>query len=355
MLKEISRRRVIAGLAGGLGVAVLSACGDETPSTSERPAGTPAVTPIVGEAIEARAKALAAALKAAFMPRVVVESQRTPTAAATPTVAATESVVAPRPTPTAAPVVAEAPERRIPTAVAKKEAEKVLTGVMVPVPTSFRPEDNGGVQNVLLPTGKNGDTVPEVKEGVWFHPMTRLEFMGGQEIVWSYDYYYAHRSEDLMLVQHGGEEGRMIFRQNHSETAKLVLGVGRLSEFTDSQGVKKDLRGNVQGGEPMINIRTHPGVTVRAWNPDTGERLMVDGKPLEGVTSESGDVGFVLGKFGRFVLEADLPVDTGLETMVWEGPHDRTDLKLNILDARPAVQDQAVSPAESARGIARGL
>lgn len=222
-----------------------------------------------------------------------------------------------------------------------------------PLPVSFQPENTQGVKNVKLPNDEPGRTVePRVPKNQWIHPMTGIIFMlengKPKEWVWSYDWYYGDKSENLTLVQHAGEEGKMYFRQNHDKTARLVLGVGRMMpEYVDSQGKRHDLKGNTVGGPAMINIRTHPNVVMRAYNADTGTPLMLSGKAVEGVTSESGDIGFIFGdNNGRVTFVADLPVDVGLETIVWEGPHDRSNLKLNIHDIRPALTG-AAAPAAS--------
>ncbi len=367
MIEQLNRRKFLGlGLAATAGV--LAACAPERRASkaeleeaaaagAKKALESSGVQPVV---VAAESKQVEPTVTSTVVPpTVTVAPTATPDKLATALAenAELKKRLEAQPSATATPTrVVEAQPAVTTTATAVRvEAENRVEAYKVALPTSFRPEDNGGVQNVFLPMDKPNDNTPEVVKNRWNHYATKVEFMGNKEWVWSYDYYYADRSENLRLVQQGGEEGKFFYRQNHSETAKLVFGVGKIEEFTDSKGVTQDLHGNVKGGDPMINIRTHPGVTVRVWNPDTGERLMVDGKPLEGVTSESGDIGFVLGWKGRYLFEADLPVDTGLETIVWEGPHDRTSLKLNIFDARPGVANQAASPAESVPGKSKKL
>lgn len=222
---------------------------------------------------------------------------------------------------------------------AQQERQSTLD-VRFPGPRDFRPEVPGGMQNTLL---------ENAKQGSWFHPMTRIRFLGNQEHVWSYDYYYAFRG-DMELVQHAGEEGRLIFRQE-TGPSRLVVGVGRLDTFTDNSGRTQDLTGNITGGQPSTWIRTHPFVEVRVFNPDTGESLKdANGQEIRGVTSESGDIGFGLSNCGRIVLAMEVPFDPKLETFVWEGPHDRVQDDVNWIDvsnAMACVRAGATAPSQA--------
>lgn len=218
----------------------------------------------------------------------------------------------------------------VPSTVESRETQQTSEAFKFTPPTSFRPEDPGGVQNVFL---------EEASMNTWFHPMTKIRFQGNEPWIWSYQYYFANSSTALELVQHAGEEGRLIFRQE-TGPSRLVLGVGILDTFTDSKGVTKDLHNDIRTGFdpnviPSIWIRTHPNVKVRVFDPDTGQALMKDGRPVEGITSESGDIGFGLGdQPNRFVFVADVPFDPKLETFVWKGPHDRVQEDVNWIDLR---------------------
>lgn len=212
-------------------------------------------------------------------------------------------------------------------------------GPVIPRPVSFRPEDPGGMQNVMLPFDAKAE--PNVPKGGWFHPMTRVKFLGNRVHVASYQYYFADLT-DMDLVTHAGEEGRLVFRQEMGPS-RFVLGVGVLDEFVDIRGVRKDLRGDIRTGfrpehVPSIWIRTHPDVQMSVFDPDTGQPLMLDGRPVSGVTSKSGDIGFGLGDCGRIVLVAIIPVDPKLETFVWKGVHNRVQDDVNWIDLRLALQ-----------------
>lgn len=241
------------------------------------------------------------------------------------------------------------PARVTATLTPRVEQEVTSANVKIPRPKDFRPEVSGGVQNQLL------DKAPK---GRWFHPMTKVRFLRDQEHVWSYQYYFADFT-DMDLTQHAGEEGRLVFRQD-SGPSRFTLGVGILDEFVDNQGVKHDLRGDIRTGfrpdvVPSIWVRTHPDVVFRVFDPDTGQPLIMDGKPVEGVTSESGDIGFGLGDCGRIVMAAEIPFDPGLETFVWKGPHDRDHLDLNWIDVRSALRCDrgpgVSAPAPTARPV----
>lgn len=213
--------------------------------------------------------------------------------------------------------------------------------VRFPPPSDFRPEVPGGMQNVLL---------EKAGQGVWFHPMTNLRFLGDQEHVWSYQYYFGWKStgqDKLTLVQHGGEEGRLVFRQEKGPST-LVLGVGTLDSFIDNAGVKKDLKGDIRRGfkadvVPSVWIRAHPFVDVEIFDADTGLPVTKDGKPVKGITSESGDIGFGLDEKGRWVFVITNPVDPKLEIFVWKGPHDRVQEDVNWIDLRGKATNGAGS------------
>lgn len=204
--------------------------------------------------------------------------------------------------------------------------------VRFPIPQSFRPEDANGVKNFLL------ENAPE---GRWFHPMTKLRSTQNQTTVWSYEYYFAFRRDNVPeLVQHGGEEGVMFFRHGTDNT-RLLLGVGLLDQFTDDQGVNHDLRGDIRTGfsadlVPSIWIRSHPNIGIRVFDPDSGQPFTSQGGEVIATTSEAGDIGFGLGDCGRVSLLLDQFVDPGLETIVWKGVHDRPGM--NWMDLRPMLQ-----------------
>lgn len=240
-----------------------------------------------------------------------------------------------QPTATAGAAAVETPRTSGPAVVEQPRMAVVGTvDLRIPPPTSYRPEDPGGVQNVYL---------EEAPKGRWFHPRTKVRFLGNREHIWSYQYYFANLSSpNIELTQHGGEEGRLIFRQE-TGPSRLVLGVGMLDEFVDIRGVRKDLRGDIRFGfrpdvVPSIWLRTHPNVRVSAWDPDSGQPLTRDGRNIEGTTSQSGDIGFGLGDCGRVVLAAEIPFDPKLETLVWKGPHDRVQPEVNWIDLRGVLR-----------------
>ncbi len=192
--------------------------------------------------------------------------------------------------------------------------------LMIPVPTSFRPEDKGGVQNCL---------VDDAPKGEWIHPQTQVRFMGNQKHTWSYQYYFADKS-NLDMKQHGGEEGLLVFRQGNGENNRLGVGVGTMTEYVDKDGKRHNVGLDIVN--PSLNVRTHPFVECRVYNPDNGQQYVIDGKPAAITTSESGDALFRLAPEGRWLICADIPVDIKLETLVWKGPHENTDI--NWIDLR---------------------
>jgi hypothetical protein len=219
----------------------------------------------------------------------------------------------------AAPVAAPA---EVAPAVAPAFVRAAGSELMIPVPTSFRPEDQGGMQNAFL---------TEAPKGKWFHPKTKISFLKDQPHTWSYQYYFADCG-NLELGQHAGEEGRLIFRQGNGEDNRLRLGVGTMTEYTDKDGKKHNVGLDIVN--PMVNVRTHPFVECTVYNPDNGQQYMIDGQPAAIKTSESGDATFRLNPEGRWLISADIPFDIKLETMVWKGPHENTDI--NWLDLRSA-------------------
>lgn len=341
---EISRRQLLIGGAGAIGVGALAGFGLIKANEGGNKKATQAAfrstsTPTLPSAsVEAKAPAF----NPTAVPTLNSEPIRTVAALASQTPEATripDFTGTPTPKATEAPVVAKAVK---PTAT--PEAVKSVQGGDI----IFNSEKIGDIKSVAVPKSlddpdmKSYQLQLDTPKGVWFHPLFNKDLFdkahnyGG---AWSWGVSFMDQSDGAHLKTMG-DPGRAIVRVNDDRNDATII-VGAMTAATNHNGaplVNDYKTGNDPKTEARtINpnwtvgmwIRTEPGARIEVIDPDSGKPYQdKDGNSLGIVANEKGDAAILLPDNGRvaakWTVSNPIPKQK-FESIVWFGPHDKVD------------------------------